>query len=352
MPLLTKRLIHLCSIALLIPLLQSCGRQITPVAYGQVDHIMVVAPEDLYRGALRDTFLHFFQAPYLVTPTPEPLFEIRYTKPSEFNDVRKTKRSIIIMANLEDEDSYTAQLIRNTLTRQQLEKAKTDPNYCLVIHKDRWADQQTIVYFFSYGSTLLLQNIVKYHKTVMRQFNEADLVKLRAQSYFRGEDEKLQKALKNRLNIDLKIPLEYNQGNLDDSTMWVRKETNRLSSDVFVAVLDYETEISPANHTKVRDALTKKYFSTKIKGSYMQIDNRIIPVSYDENYVLNGNESLRARGLWRIVNDYMGGSFVSYMIKDDKHQRVLFLDGFVHYPSGKKRPEMRKLDVILSTLKL
>lgn len=351
----SSKILLFFAVSIILILNNSCGKQlpkITPAAYGQVDHVMVVASDDLWNGLVRDTFNHFFQALYPVTPTPEPLFDVRHVKPMDFNEVLKTRRSIIIMADLDDEDSYASQLVRNTLNRNQLEKAKTDKDYCMAVHKDRWADGQMIIYWFSYGSNNLIKNIAKYHRAVMRQFNEADLVTLTAQSYFRGEDEPLQKELSNGLNVNLKIPLEYFKGNLDDSTMWVRKETNELSSDIFVAVLDYDTEISPENHTKIRNELTKKYFSTKIEDSYMEIENRIIPVYYKEDYDLNGAKALQARGLWRMVNDFMGGSFVSYMIKDEKRKRVLFLDGFVHYPAGQKRPEMRKLDVILSTLKI
>ena len=66
----------------------------------------------------------------------------------------------------------------------------------------------------------------------------------------------------------------------------------------------------------------------------------------------DNKETLQARGLWGMVNDFMGGPFVTYMIKDEVNNRMIILDGFVHAPGQKKRPEMRKLDMIFSTFSI
>ena len=80
----------------------------------------------------------------------------------------------------------------------------------------------------------------------------------------------------------------------------------------------------------------------------MQIDDRVLPIYYQE-MSFDNKPTLQARGLWGMVNDFMGGSFVTYMIKDEANNRVIILDGFIHAPGQKKRPEMRKLDMIFST---
>lgn len=80
----------------------------------------------------------------------------------------------------------------------------------------------------------------------------------------------------------------------------------------------------------------------------MQIDDRILPIYYNEMQ-FDQKPALQARGLWGMVNDFMGGSFVTYMIKDEENQRIILLDGFVHAPGKRKRPELRKLDMIFST---
>ncbi len=111
------------------------------------------------------------------------------------------------------------------------------------------------------------------------------------------------------------------------------------------------SKMTPEIYHSLRDTLTKKYFSTWIEGSYMQIDDRYLPVYY-QYMQINNLQALQARGIWAMVNDFMGGPFVSYMIEDKANQRVIFLDGFVHAPGTKKRPKMRKLDAVFSTFKL
>jgi hypothetical protein len=133
--------------------------------------------------------------------------------------------------------------------------------------------------------------------------------------------------------------------------MWLRKETDKTSSSIFIYSLPLSdsTQPNPERHKYIRNKLTKQYFSTHIEDSYMQIDDRYLPIYY-QNMTFGGKPTLQARGLWGMVNDFMGGSFVSYMILDEANKRVLFLDGFVHAPGQKKRPWMRRLDMIFSTL--
>ena len=55
--------------------------------------------------------------------------------------------------------------------------------------------------------------------------------------------------------------------------------------------------------------------------------------------------------MWKVVNDFMGGPFISYTFVDPEHERVITLDGYVYNPNGLKRNFVRQLEAIFNTLK-
>ncbi|WP_052596602.1 DUF4837 family protein [Aureispira sp. CCB-QB1] len=343
---------------ILISLLFSCTQEqrtsiaITPSAYGKVDNIMVVADEYTWTTTIGDTFRNYFEALYPVTPQPEPIYDLRYKTPKQFKEgkILKTHRAIIIMGALDDMNDPASAEIRKAIGPENVEKAKKQSNYRIAIHRDRWAQGQTVIYWFGPTREELLKTVKKDYQEVMKQFNKADTELFIQQIYAPGSNTDATNAIYETFKIDLKIPKEFALANIDSNSIWLRRETNKTSSNIFIYTLPLadSTALSPENHKRIRNQLTKVYFSTHIENSYMQIDDRVLPIYYQE-MTFDKKEALQARGLWGMVNDFMGGSFVTYMIKDPANNRVIILDGFIHAPGQKKRPEMRKLDMIFST---
>lgn len=326
----------------------------TPTAYGRVDNIMIVAEKHNWETTIGDSVRMYFEALYPVTPQPEPILELRHVKPQEFNGSKtlKTHRAIIVLGVL-DEDDPASEMIKKTLGENNITRAQEDPDYRIAIAKDRWAKGQVIVYWFGPNRQELLKSISEDYNKVLKIFHQADEEMLLRQIYAMGEQTEITNMIKKNLGVQLRIPKEYFLGYQDSIAVWARYETDKMSSDIFVTTLPLtpETKLTPEVCHSLRDTLTKKYFSTWIEGSYMQIDDRYLPVYY-QYMQINNSQALQARGIWAMVNDFMGGPFVSYMIEDRANQRIIFLDGFVHAPGTPKRPKMRKLDAVFSTFKL
>ncbi|CAA6817971.1 MAG: Unknown protein [uncultured Aureispira sp.] len=342
----------------LISSASSCTQQqrasiaVTPSAYGKVDNIMVIADEYTWTTTIGDTFKNYFEALYPVTPQPEPIYDLRYKTPKQFNEgkVLRTHRAILIMGALDDMNDPASAEIRKAIGPENVEKAKNQPSYRVASHKDRWAEGQTVVYWFAPTREELLKTVSKDYQEVMKQFNKADTDFFIQQIYAPGSNVDATNAIFANFKIDLKIPRDFAIANIDSNSVWLRRETNKTSSNIFMTTLPLadSTALNPENHKRIRNQLTKVYFSTHIEDSYMQIDDRVLPIYYQE-MTFDNKTALQARGLWGMVNDFMGGPFVTYMIKDPANNRVIILDGFIHAPGQKKRPEMRKLDMIFST---
>ncbi|BDS13737.1 DUF4837 family protein [Aureispira anguillae] len=350
---------YLITTIIIISVLFSCTEKqrtrfaVTPTAYGKVDNIMVVADEYTWTTTIGDTFRNYFEALYPVTPQPEPIYDLRYKTPTQFKEgkILKTHRAILIIGALDDMNDPASAEIRKAIGKENVQRAKEQSTYRIAIHKDRWAQGQTVIYWFGPTRNELLKTIVKDYQKVMNQFNKADTKLFIQQIYAPGQNIAASREIQKNFNLNLKIPKEYVVANLDSASIWLRRETNKTSSSIFIYSLPLadSTLPSPKHHKHFRNKLTKVYFSTRIKGSYMTMDDISLPIYYQEMNFDN-KPTLQARGLWKMEVDQMGGSFVTYMIKDVPNNRVILLDGFVHAPGQKKRPEMRKLDMIFSTL--
>ena len=348
-------------IVVIVLVFNSCTQQqrsrlaVTPNSYGKVDNIMVVADPYTWETTIGDTLRTTFEALFPVTPQPETLYDLRYKSPKEFKEgkIYKTFRSILILGVLDDENDGAALLIRKALGEAKIQKAYDNSNYTIAIQRNRWADGQTIIYWFAPSRTALLETVAQNYEQVIQQFNKADTDRLIESTYAQGQNTDATNLLYRQFDLSLKIPREFVIANTDTVSLWMRHETNKTSSNIFVYSLPLAdtTDPTPTHHKYIRDQLTRRYFSSRIENSYMRIDDRYMPIYY-QNITFDGQPTLQARGLWGMVNDFMGGSFISYMIKDEAHDRVLLLDGFVHAPGQKKRPLLRQLDVIFSTLSI
>jgi hypothetical protein len=55
------------------------------------------------------------------------------------------------------------------------------------------------------------------------------------------------------------------------------------------------------------------------------------------------------RGLWELVNDYMGGPFVSRSYIDPNRQRIVTVEGYIYAPRFDKRDYVRRVMGIINT---
>jgi hypothetical protein len=66
----------------------------------------------------------------------------------------------------------------------------------------------------------------------------------------------------------------------------------------------------------------------------------------------NGNYASEMRGLWRLLNDFMGGPYISLAQLDIENQRVVVAFGYVYAPSKDKRNLLRQVEAMIYTLRL
>lgn len=355
-----KTIMAIFTLIALVLLGQSCNNdnisqnlQAVPTAFGKVNQLIVIADSSLWRSPVGDTLDFYYGSAYPVLPQPEPIFDLRHYTPEELlrQPIMKELRTYVIVANLSDQYSETAQMVREDLGEEKLRDDDGD-GFGTAVVRDKWAKGQLLIYLYGESQRDLVQGLVKSFPAVAERLREADAPRIDATTFFNGIARGLMDTVRSRLGVDMRIPANYFLAPLEDSSVvWLRKETPEGTNNLFLTRVPYEREslLSPEGIKAIRDSLGY-YVSTSLPNTYMKVNDRDLPLFTDVTSI-NGDYALEARGVWEIENDFVGGPFVSYLIYDPNKPDLLFVDGFVHAPGEEKRDRMQELEYLINTIK-
>lgn len=343
----------------IIFLLTACSpemrRQLNPVpqSYGPTNQLIIVADKDLWEGDVGETFRHYFASAYPILPSPEPIYDLKHFTPLDLrkDPLRKELRNYVILADLKDPSSVTTKLMEADLGSEKLLKAREDVNYSTNVGMDKWAKNQLVVYLFSYGEEELKNQIKRAFPPIKKRINQANWKKVDATVYLDGENNNAIKDLQTAMGFDMRVPGDFDVVLNEENVVWLRREASESSSNVMIHKQAYNNkeQLTKENLKALRDSIGKKYVSSRVPGTYMQINDIDLPM-LSEVTAINGSYALEARGIWELVNDYMGGPFLSYVTVNPKTNELIFIDGFVHAPGRKKREYMQGLEHIMQTI--
>ncbi len=325
-----------------------------PSAFGKLNHIAVVADEDVWEGAVGDTFRYYFTAPFLLLPQPEPIFDLRHFTPEELrgDPLRRELHNYVILANLEDADSPTTQLIQNDLSPGATDIAAGGKAFGTKVGIDKWAKDQIVVYLFGKGEEAVMQGIQEGFSAINNRIRKSDLKQLAANTYQSDENVTVQEKILQIHGVQMRIPGDYIEALHDDKFLWLRKDTRKTTRNIFVYRLPYtsQEQLTKEGLRTIRDTLGRKYVSTESPNTYMRTNDVDLPLFITPKS-LDGKYALEGRGIWDIVNDFMGGAFISLLVHDADNNELLFVDGFLHAPGEEKRDIMQELELIIDSVR-
>jgi len=325
-----------------------------PNAFGKTNQINVIADKDLWEGAVGDTLRNYFGSPYLLLPQPEPIFDLRHFTPEKLTaePVMRELRTYMILANLNDDNSPTTRLVKGDLGSESVRRAKEEAKYNTTLGRDKWAKGQLLIYSFAFGEDALIGNIKKNFPALMKKIKTADEPTVEGTVYAAGKDFPIQDKILESFGAQMTIPKDYYIALQDSTTMWLRYDPKDLISNILIHKVEYTDakQLTKEGIKKIRNELGKKYITTEIEGSYMRANDVDLPI-FTKQLELNGNYALEARGIWDIVNDFMGGPYISYLIHKKDTNQLLFIDGFVYAPGKEKRNYMQHLELIFSKIR-
>lgn len=334
-------------------------------SHGDINNVLVVADEEVWDGIAGDTFFYYFAAPYILLPQPEPIFDIIHMTPQELaqKPARKEFRTIFFLADLSDMDSRTTQLATADVSASKLQEVREAPGYKTIVGRDKWANDQLLFYVLATNQKKLAESISSNFPPVARRINERDMETVEATAYQAGVNERLTAEIIDKIGLNIRIPGDFKLAKYNPArkTMWVRRDSRQAIANIIVKRLPYtsEKQLSKEGIKAIQNDVGKMV-TTPRPNTSKRINDVDLPL-FVEKKTINGLYTVEAKGIWDIVNDFMGGPFVSYLMLDKANNELIFVEGFVHAPGrikaddpvqSNKRDLMQEIELIVSSARL
>ncbi len=301
------------------------GSVLLPGNSGKYGEILVVADSSLWDSPLFEKLEAIYQEPVKILPQKEPTFKFIKFRYQDFSPILRLHKNIIFIDNKADKISITER-------------------------KNTWAKDQYILTFKFDNEKAIIDRITESEDYILDYFIDADISRIQA-SQRKASQGALNTEFKQEKGYELIIPRDFTTVEKTDNYRFMRREKPNLTQCLFIYEEDYvsKDQLSKEHLLNLRDSLGKIYLEGEAKVSYMKTERRA-PVFLDVQNV-DDQYAMRLRGLWTMVGDFKGGSFVSYSYVDTKRNKLINIEGFLYCPQYNKRFYMQELEAILRSFK-
>ncbi|MDF2157133.1 DUF4837 family protein [Algoriphagus sp. CAU 1675] len=321
-----------------------------PKARGSIGEIIMVIDSVKYAGPLGDELRSIFEADLPGMIRSESLFKINTVDPRAMTRMLKMSTNLIYVTTFDDKGS-ASQVINAQFSKESKEKALNDPSLYSLRVEDEFASGQEVLYLFGNNEEQLIKNLQDNKGRLQNLFEVRERRRLEKALLARKNAAANVEAKKN-LGIEINVPASYQVAKSQPGFLWVRQPTpnaNRADISLFFHVEDYvsESQTFPENILAIRDSVTRHHIfgDPEDPNSFVVTEKQIVPAF--RNMVINDNFTREIRASWKTNNVSMGGSYLGYLMVDEKKGKLYYIEGFVYYPNEIHRDALREIETIL-----
>ena len=291
-------------------------QKLLPASSGNINNISVVTNDELWDGAVGEVIRENFGRPIYGLPQIEPIFSLSHIPSKVFSGFATKSRTILKIDVSENEGVFN---FKNTYASPQriIQITANSPDKIIEIINEN---------LNSIYSTMYFNEIQEKQRRISKNLNKTQ-------------------AIKKNTGVSLKFPSAYRVAKADTNFVWIRRDIETGSVNLFIQRQRNQTEQSIIEK---RDSISKIYIPGPVENTYMSTDLIYTPNTQQIN--VGGKQVFETRGLWEIEGQFMAGPFLNFQIKlgDDD---FIMLDGFVYSPGSTKREYIFELEAIMRSLK-
>ncbi len=297
-----------------------------PSTGGTNELLVVTNDEATWKGRVGETISQFFGQEVPGLPQPESRFNMAHIPEDNLSKMLRIHHNVFIV---DINDKYEEAILETK--------------------SDFWSSPQRVVKITVPSEEAFYKEFDENKEAFLELFNANERRRVNL-AYGAIEDFKITKMLNEKYDLNILIPKSFYVATQEDNFVWIRREAERFSQAIMIYTYPY-TDTVTFNYKRIieiRDSISKKHIPGPSEGSYMKVSMVEPPVV--KTFDFNGNYAVETRGLWDLEGDFMGGPFINYTLIDQRHNRVVTLDGYVYNPSQEKRDLIRQLESLIYTL--
>lgn len=305
---------------------------------GSTGEIIVVCENHYWQDTLGKLFKYYLERYQIGLPQQEYQFNVGQYNHEDFNKILKHHRNII-MAEI---------------------SSKYDSAYCEYM-KDQWATDQLVVKLYAPTQEAMLPLLQRESEKIVTLYKNTEKERLMAK--FKAQhNPNLTATLEKEHGLRLYVHRDFDLAVNKKNFVWLKSDKVRYVSgtahDVDQGIFIYYYPYTDSNTftleylLAVRDSVCKANVPGPSEGSYMSTerDEMYYPVGKPVYLNKNKDYAYEIRGLYRTVNDYYGGPFISLSTYDAKRGRIVTVDAYVFAPKFNKREYIREMEAMCYTL--
>ena len=291
-------------------------QQLLPASSGNINNISVVTNDELWQGAVGEVIRENFGRPIYGLPQIEPIFSLSHIPSKVFSGFATKSRTILKIDVSENEGVFN---FKNTYASPQriIQITANSPDKIIEIINEN---------LNSIYSTMYFNEIQEKQRRISKNLNKTQ-------------------AIKKNTGVSLRFPSAYRVAKADTNFVWIRRDIETGSVNLFIQRQRNQTEQSIIEK---RDSISKIYIPGPVENTYMSTDLIYTPNTQQIN--VGGKQVFETRGLWEIEGQFMAGPFLNFQIKLGNDDFIM-LDGFVYSPGSTKREYIFELEAIMRSLK-
>ena len=261
---------------------------------------------------------------YQGLPIDEPNFKFFHITPKQFSGFTRHSRNVVY---IQKDTINKFSIYKNLYSKPQL--------FFLI----KGEDQGVLINYLKEHKSLIINTI----KNGERKEKIRRIKKSPSKSTF----------LKERMGINLVYPSIYKKVKDTFNFIWIEKQILKGTLNIISYRLPFNALSQPPKLKEViriRDSIGKIYIPGRLEGTYMITERNYKPYFYKLN--IDKKIIFQTKGVWEVKNDFMGGPFTNYILKDKKSNEWVVVEGFAFAPSVSKREYMFELNSILSSISI
>ena len=291
-------------------------QKLLPASSGNINNISVVTNDELWEGAVGEVIRENFGRPIYGLPQIEPIFSLSHIPSKVFSGFATKSRTILKIDVSENEGVFN---FKNTYASPQriIQITANSPDKIIEIINEN---------LNSIYSTMYFNEIQEKQRRISKNLNKTQTIK-------------------NNTGVSLRFPSAYRVAKADTNFVWIRRDIETGSVNLFIQRQRNQTEQSIIEK---RDSISKIYIPGPVENTHMSTDLIYTPNTQQIN--VGGKQVFETRGLWEIEGQFMAGPFLNFQIKLGDNDFIM-LDGFVYSPGSTKREYIFELEAIMRSLK-
>ena len=295
-----------------------------PQSSGNINNVSIVMKEKDWESRLGESTRNIVGDIYQGLPIDEPNFKFFNISPKQFNGFSRHSRNILYF---QKDTTNKFRIYKNLYSKPQL--------FFLI----QGEDEDILINYLIENKPLIINTIKEgERKEKIRRIKKSP---------------SKSNVFRKKMRINLVYPSVYKKVKDTFNFIWLEKQILKGTLNIISYRLPLNTISDPPkliDVIRIRDSIGKINIPGRLEGTHMITEKEYRPYFYKLN--MGGKIIFETKGMWEVKNDFMGGPFINYILKDKKSNEWVIVEGFAFAPSVSKRDYMFELNSILSTVSI